>query len=124
WAALLVVVGLAVFLARGIHWNQVIHTGPVKTELMEAAERGEAETLRLLLKQGADPNVANEEGQTALYFALREYHTDIARALLEAGADINHADRHGDTALILAARADDKDLVRLLLKKGANARAR
>ncbi len=42
---------------------------------------------RALLKSGADPNAANERGETPLFLAAENLYPGAARALLRAGAD-------------------------------------
>jgi len=47
--------------------------------------------LRYLLENGANPNVANEHGQTPIQMALRDNLIDSVELLLSYGANINHA---------------------------------
>jgi uncharacterized protein len=56
------------------------------TALMIAAERGQSEIVQILLKQGADVKVANDEHRTALQIATTKGQTEIVRLLKEAGA--------------------------------------
>ena len=59
-----------------------------ETPLMAAARSGDAESIRLLLAAGADPNVAETTlGETALMWAAAEDHADAIRALVAGGAD-------------------------------------
>ena len=53
---------------------------------MWAAFQGHAEVVRLLLGAGADKDVADSSGFTALISAYRAGHADIVSLLLEAGA--------------------------------------
>ncbi len=89
------------------------------TPLMWAALDGDAETLRLLLERGADPNFANDAGATALMWAI----PDVAkvRLLLERGANPSGRSKLGRTPLMIAAAIDGaSNLVKLLLDRGAN----
>jgi ankyrin repeat protein len=52
-----------------------------------------------LIEVGADPNIRDPDGLTALNVAIMNAHYDLAVALLEAGADPDAADRTGMTAL-------------------------
>ena len=56
-----------------------------RTLLEEAAMLGKDETVRLLLAHGADIN-AHPDHHTALAWAQRKKHADIAAILLQAGA--------------------------------------
>ncbi|RTE73084.1 hypothetical protein BHE90_012478 [Fusarium euwallaceae] len=51
-----------------------------------ACQRADINELNKLLEQQADLDVADEEGQTALHYALRSGSPEVVRALLEAGA--------------------------------------
>jgi ankyrin repeat protein len=70
------------------------------------------ETL-ILLQDGADPNVKDDDGQTPLHISGPE----IAQLLIKYGADVNARDRLGRTPLHYA---KNPDLARLLLEAGAN----
>jgi ankyrin repeat protein len=63
----------------------------------------EARSVKTLLEAGADPNVQNCEGHTALHYATQLGHAAYVKALLEAGADPNIKSKGGHTALISAA---------------------
>ena len=52
-----------------------------------------------LIEAGADPNIRDPDGLTALNVAIMNAHWDLAIALLDAGADPDAADRTGMTAL-------------------------
>ncbi|MDR3428201.1 ankyrin repeat domain-containing protein [Silvimonas sp.] len=54
--------------------------------LHEAAFYGDAARVKTLLEQGADPNAANEFGNTALHYAAYCDHEDIEKMLVLAGA--------------------------------------
>ena len=85
-----------------------------------------------LLKAGADPNLADEAGSTALHAAAchpgstpLDRH-DVMTALLKAGADPNARDHRGHTPLHDAAMIprETSGPVRLLLDAGADPAAR
>jgi ankyrin repeat protein len=48
--------------------------------------RGPTQNAEILLKAGADPNLRNTEGETALSIAIRNHNGDIAELLKQAGA--------------------------------------
>ena len=84
------------------------------------------EIIRLLLKHGAEPNVANWARHTPLHLAAESAHFDGAEkiaALLKGGADPNAEDNSGDTPLHLAAIngfPEAVDALDALLKGGAD----
>lgn len=68
----------------------------------------------LLLNAGADPNVEDQQGHTALH-----YHADnpvVVKRLLLAGADVNAKDNYGDTPLC---RTRHPEVAKLLIEHGA-----
>jgi ankyrin repeat protein len=88
------------------------------TPLMYAALYGDATSLQQLLDLGADPNLKNDAGATALLWAVDSL--DATRLLLDRGADPNTRSVDGRTPLVLAAaRAGATEVVKLLLDRGA-----
>jgi hypothetical protein len=65
-------------------------------------DRGDIQILKqkvkILLNQGADPNIQGNNGQTALHFAAMREDTEIFELLLANGADPNIRDNNGKTA--------------------------
>ena len=93
------------------------------TPIMLAALYGEAEDVRLLLAQGANPNAQNDGGGTALMYAIED--VEKIRLLLDRGADVNARSGEGRTALLIAVgRAGSHAVVKLLLERGASASVR
>jgi hypothetical protein len=88
--------------------------------LLLAAERGDTETVKLLLEAGVKPDVAAPDGATALIRAARAGHTEIVKLLLDAQAEINATDKGGTTALMGAAAAGHIDVVKALIGAGAD----
>ncbi|MBU0728645.1 MAG: ankyrin repeat domain-containing protein [Proteobacteria bacterium] len=91
------------------------------TALFFAVQKNNKVVVGILVRNGADPNIAsNELGRaTCLGFALVKGYIEIARILIESGADINASDKYG-TPLILAIKGHFKGTARLLLEKGAS----
>ncbi|HET8676995.1 MAG TPA: ankyrin repeat domain-containing protein, partial [Blastocatellia bacterium] len=93
------------------------------TPLMQAVLYGDADSVRLLLEQGADPNTRNDAGATALMWAVDDL--EKARLLVEHGADVNARSDDGRTPLLIAAaRFGNTEIVRLLLDRGADLAAK
>lgn len=73
------------------------------------------EVVRLLLDAGADPNIADKEGQTPLI--ANAWDVEIARMLVAHGANVNAQGKDGFTPLL---NAGTLELMRFLLEHGAN----
>ena len=72
--------------------------------------------MRLLLEAGADKNLADNNGCTALMMA---WTVEAMRLLLDAGASTDLVDNFGNTALMVASSKGHVERVRLLLDAGA-----
>jgi uncharacterized protein len=70
-----------------------------------------------------DVNARQNDGSTALLWAVYEGDADQVSALLKAGADVSLANEFGATPLSEAARTGNTKILALLLKAGANPRA-
>jgi ankyrin repeat protein len=89
----------------------------VTQRLLKAANQGHVQGVRELLTNGADVNLANNNGATALMIAAESGHKDIVELLLGKGADVNKPTTDGWTALMIAAQNGHKDIVELLVNK-------
>src|SRR5262245_55366800 len=104
-------------LSRGVDVDERDEGGQ-QTPLMRAAQVGGPKIVRLLLAHRADVNARDDEGSTALTFAVKRGDITIARLLLERGADPYIEDARGDTVLTLAGRKGQKAMVTLLNSMG------
>ncbi|GFO24292.1 serine/threonine-protein phosphatase 6 regulatory ankyrin repeat subunit b [Plakobranchus ocellatus] len=76
--------------------------------------------VQLLLDFGADPNIVNSEGDTAINVAVGGQKLDVVSKLLDAGADLEMPDSDGRTPLLLAAARGQENIIYLLKRHGAN----
>lgn len=69
------------------------------TALMDAAQIGELDAVRLLLEADANPNIQSKDGQTALILAVGRQDVAVIEILLKAHSDYNIKDSMGMSAL-------------------------
>ena len=82
--------------------------------------------VKLLLEAGAQINLQNDDGWSALMMAatvspdIGDGHAAVGETLVKAGADLEHTfNETGDTCLLFFARRGHKHNVKLLLEHGA-----
>jgi ankyrin repeat protein len=109
--------GLRTALARPGNVN--VHEVDGTTPLHWAARNDDMEAVRLLLKAGARPDVANRYGVTPIALAAANGSAAIVEALMAAGADPHTTPPAGEPVLMTAARAGSVDTVRALIAHGA-----
>lgn len=80
----------------------------------------EIAAIELLLARGADPTLANAEGNDPLMMTARHGLVEGVLALLKAGADPRRANRFGTTALMQAVRGHLVETARILVRAGAD----
>ncbi len=113
------------------------------TPVMYAARQGALEAARALAELGADLNLTDPDGATALVLAIINAHYDVAALLADKGADPNVGDNEARMAALYAAvdmntlaighgrpntrpsgRLSALDLIERLLARGADPNAR
>jgi uncharacterized protein len=103
-----------------------------QTAFIRAALSGDVTLMRLLLENGADPNIKTYEGSTALmaaagvnwvvaqtYSRSEEEYLEAAKLCLDKGADVNAINKQGFTAMHGAANRGFDKMVQLLADHGA-----
>lgn len=85
--------------------------------LHRALENSDPEVLRLILENGADPNIVNSWGQSALLLAVEDNNLSALEILLRAGADIVY---DVTTSHDLLWNVESVEALRLLVKYGAD----
>jgi len=94
------------------------------TLLMRAAERGCLDCVELLLSRGADIDLADTEGDTALSYAVaRPSNVQVIGALLLKGANPNARRADGTTILMDNVRDELLDNTKLLIERGIDLNA-
>ena len=134
---------LSYLLDNGADMNAVSNIeGHTITPLIAAVQSGNLESVKVLLKYGADIEGRGDfkyvskrhpfhsvsfEGCTPLFVAAVDGNVEILNCLLDSGADLNavaNTEGHTITPLILAVQNGDLDRVKLLLQYGADAEGR
>ena len=93
------------------------------TPLMIAAEEGHINAVTSLVKCGANVDLQDKDGQTALHHAMQSPQASICEVLsclIKNGADVNAHTFHNETPLMLASHDDHVNVVTFLIKHGAD----
>jgi ankyrin repeat protein len=88
--------------------------------LLAAAERGDAQAVRLALARGAKVDARDARGRIALLVATHGNHIEAARALIAAGADVNAKDDIQDSPFLYAGAEGRTEILKLALAAGAD----
>ena len=89
-------------------------------EFFDAAARGDFAKVCSTVAKGANVNIANGDGRTALMRSSKRGYEDIVRFLLDNGADPRARDKNNKTALMTAAKKGHLNICRLLVHAGAD----
>jgi ankyrin repeat protein len=112
--------GIAFYLASGLGLSSLALAAGVPP-LVDAVKQGNGQAVRALLKAHADVNAPEEDGTTALHWAVRGDDLATATLLVGAHANVMAANRYGVKPLSLAAINGNGPMIDLLLKAGADA---
>ncbi|KGO75338.1 hypothetical protein PITC_001920 [Penicillium italicum] len=99
--------------------NKASHARP----LIAAVYGGHITATVLLLKHGANANIMDQHGMTALWWAMASNHPDIAELLLSSGAGTESVGSDGLTPLLWASTEENLAMLELLINHGANINA-
>ena len=84
------------------------------TPLMAAVVKGHVEIAEAFVKAGADPNLTDANGATALHYAVMFNNQQLATLLMEAGASAFMKNNVGQSPLDFAKMHNDKTLNTIL----------
>ena len=111
--------------AFALYLTALAGAAPSTSPVADAAMRADKESVRTLLKQGADVGAAQGDGMTALHWAAERGDATLADMLLYAGANVGAVTRVGQyTPLHLASKSGSVAVVGALLKAGASPAAK
>ncbi|XP_048250451.1 ankyrin repeat domain-containing protein 50-like isoform X2 [Haliotis rufescens] len=92
-----------------------------RTPVMVAAEKGHRQVFNLLVTQGADVSVVDDDRNNILHVASLGGHVDIVRYFLSRKvADINSMGKYGRTPVMNAAEMGHRQVFDLLVTQGAD----
>lgn len=81
----------------------------------------DASYVQLLLDAGADPELPDKNGATAINTAAMKGKASVVKLLVDRKVDIHRPDQYGRSAIMYAAElGSDADTVRILIKGGAD----
>lgn len=87
--------------------------------LHNSAGWGTTKMVKLLLSYGAEINLEDNNGLTAIFYAIQHGTKAIVKVLIEHGANVNHKSHNKTNPLYYAKRFKKPEIVDLLLKAGA-----
>ncbi len=95
--------------------------GVESSDVADAAARGDRAAVQKLIAEHADVNAAQNDGATALHWAVFHSDKEMVDLLLKAGANPKAANREGSTPMWLACINGDAGIIASLLDAGADA---
>ncbi len=91
-----------------------------RTPLMRAASEGHKDIVKMFVKAGADLDLQDKSGATALILASKGNNAEIVALLIERGANIDIQDKSGNTALIWSTKKGLKNIAEKLIDAQAD----
>ncbi len=83
-------------------------------------KKNRTDIVALLINAGANLDIKDNYGDTAVIKAAMHSNTEIAKLLVENNANLDLQDNFGYTAIIYAVQRRNIDIVKALIEKGAN----
>lgn len=102
------------YYSKGNDPNEIFAFG--FTTLIHACAEGKTNSMNKLIEHGADLNIKNSKGRTALGFASRYNYYEIVKILLEKGANPNACSIGTESPLQIASIYGNEETVKLLLE--------
>jgi len=88
-------------------------------DFFKAIRLGDGKAVKAFLQGGMDPNVRDEDGRSAINFALENTDASMIGPLMEK-ADLLSIDGAGNTPIFLALKHNHREIFEGLLEKGAD----
>lgn len=109
------------WIEAGYDVNEVVEGKTLLWECCFSEELKNLDTAQLIIENGADMNISNNEGQKIVTYACQENHIDVLDMMIANGACLDVQDRDNKTALMYACINGNKDIVKKLLDNNVNA---
>lgn len=87
---------------------------PEGTALVASIYKGDQKMSEILLRKGADPNVQNGNGTTALMYAVQNQNVELVALLLKNKANKDLKDKQGKTAFEYGVFTKNREIINLL----------
>jgi ankyrin repeat protein len=111
--------GLRALIAAGADVNRICCGQTALLAATRDSYAGRIDAVMTLLANGANPNLADDAGNTPLHLAALTRDAGVAQSLLDAGARLDAINREDMTPLSLACEAGNWVVVEFLVKHGA-----
>ncbi len=94
-----------------------------KSDVADAAQRGNKQAVRDLIRQKADVNATQADGSTAMHWVVQSDDIELAGLLITAGAKVSTANVAGATPLLIASVNGNATMIGRLITAGADPNA-
>ena len=98
--------------------------GDREFNLIQAADKGQLDIVKFLVKRGVDVDAKTMDGVTSLMYASQNGDIEIMEYLISKGADVNATPFNNVTPLIGAVRTGHYEAAEMLLEAGAKVDAK
>jgi ankyrin repeat protein len=102
----------------GVPGDAAGQQAPPASDMLEAAQRGDAVALKRLIAAGAPLDPVDAAKRTPLLLAVEYNHLQAAAALLDAGANINAQADNKDSPWLQAGALGRTEMLRLMIPRG------
>ena len=102
---------------NGSDINAATNYVPGLTPLMFAVQESHIDAVNYLLDQGADVDLQQESGYTALHVAAAKGYFNVLKCLMKNGADVNALNKNNLTPLMLACESVNKKALDSIYEK-------